>query len=123
MPKRRPMARDSRAYPVSLSHELASGSLVQRPSACKCDRTPLALPFHNGAPTGSPSLLCPSTKPEPNPSPITGLPPEIGQTVILKRPARGYGLVSGTVGFGSPPLPGAAAEPVGVFVASSQRAA
>jgi hypothetical protein len=122
MPKRRHMARDRRAYPVSLSHELASGSLVQWPSASKFDRTPLALPFHNGVPPGSPSLLCPSPEPEANPPPITRAAAAIGKAVILKRPARGNGLVSRTVGFGSPPLLNAEADPLGVFVAGSQRA-
>jgi len=65
---------------------------------------------------------CPSPEPEPNQSPTTGIYPAVGQTVALKRPARGNGLVSRTVGFGSPPLPGAAADPLGVFVAGSQRA-
>jgi len=44
-----------------------------------------------------------------------------GESVALKRPARGNGLVSGTGGFGPPPLLNAVAEPEGVFVAGSQR--
>jgi hypothetical protein len=69
------------------------------------------------------TLLCPSPEPEPNQSPTTGIAPAVGQTVFLKRPARGYGLVSRTVGFDSPPLLNAEADPLGVFIAGSQRAA
>ncbi len=79
-----------------------------------------ALPLQYGVPIGSPSLLCPSPEPEPNQSPTTGIYPAVGQTVALKRPARGYGLVSRTVGFGSPPLLNAEADPLGVFIAGSQ---
>jgi hypothetical protein len=68
------------------------------------------------------TLLCPSPEPEPNPSP-TAIHPAVGQTVALKRPARGYGLVSRTVSFGAPPLLNAEAEPEGVFIAGSQKAA
>ena len=69
------------------------------------------------------TLLCSSPEPEPNQSPTTGIAPAVGQTVFLKRPARGYGLVSMTVGFGSPPLLNAEADPLGVFIAGSQRVA
>jgi len=79
-----------------------------------------ALPFQNGAPKGSPSLLCPSPEPEPNQSSVARIFQAIGQTVILKRSARGNGLVSRTVGFGSPPLLDAEADPLGVFIAGSQ---
>jgi len=118
MPKRRPKARDRRD-PDSLSLELVEDrSSTGRQPVIVTGRLS-ALPFHNGVPRGSPSLLCPSPEPAPNPSPFNGIAPAGGQTVILKRPARGYGLVSGTVGFGTPPLPSAVAEPEGVFVAGS----
>ena len=121
-PKRRHRARDRRD-PFSLSLELAEDR-----SSTGCQPAELigrlfALPFHNGVLIVSLTLLCPSTEPEPNPSPTTGIAPAVGQTVALKRPARGYGLVSRTVGFGSPPLLNAEAEPEGVFIAGSKRAA
>ena len=120
MPKRRPMARGRCAYPASLSFELVEDrSSIGRQPVALIGRLS-ALPFHNGAPIGSPSLLCPSPEPEPNPSPAAKSFLAVGQTVALKRPARGYGLVSRTVGFGSPPLPGAEADPLGVFIAGSQ---
>jgi len=120
MPKRRPMARD-RCDLDSLSLEL-----VEDRSSVGCQPAELtgrlsALPFHNGVLIVSLTLLCPSTEPEPNPSPTTGVAPAVGQTVALKRPARGYGLVSWTAGFGSPPLLNAEADPLGVFVAGSHR--
>ena len=121
MPNRRRMARDRRD-PDSLSFEpVWDRSSIGRQPASVTGRLS-ALPFHNGVPSGSPSLLCPSPEPDPNPSPTTGFAPAIGQTVILKRPARGNGLVSRTVGSGSPPLLNAEADPLGVFVAGSQRA-
>ena len=121
MPNRRLMARD-RCDLDSLSLEL-----VEDRSSTGCQPAELtgrlsALPFHNGVLFKSLTLLCPSTEPEPNQSPITGITPAVGQTVALKRPARGYGLVSWTVGIGSPPLLNAEADPLGVFVADSQRA-
>jgi len=121
MPNRRRMARDRRD-PDSLSLELAGDRSSNGRQPVSLTGRLSALPFHNGAPKGSPSLLCPSPEPEPNQSPITGVTSVVGQTVILSRPARGYGLVSRTVGFGSPPLLYTAADPLGVFVAGSQRA-
>ena len=79
-----------------------------------------ALPFHNGVLIESLSLLCPSPEPEPNPSSAAKSLFTVGQTVFLKRPARGYGLVSRTAGFGSPPLLNAEADPLGVFIAGNQ---
>jgi len=108
-----------------LTHSASSSSWDRSSNGCQpviVTGRLSALPFHNGAPIGSPSLLCPSPEPEPNPSPIPGTVQAIGQSVILKRPARGNGLVSGTGGLGPPPLLNVAAEPEGVFVAGSQRA-
>lgn len=120
-PNRRLMARD-RGDLDPLSLELVGDrSSNGRQPAELTGRLSLSH-FHNGVPKGSPSLLCPSPEPEPNPSPITGTVQAIGQTVILTRPARGNGLVSGTEGFGPPPLLNVAAEPEGVFAAGSQRA-
>jgi hypothetical protein len=119
-PNRRLMARD-RGDLDPLSLELVGDrSSNGRQPAELTGRLSLSH-FHNGVPKGSPSLLCPSPEPEPNPSQIAGTVPAIGQTVILNRPARGNGLVSRTVGFGSPPLPSAVADPLGVFVAGNQR--
>ena len=121
MPNRRPLGRDRRDLD-SLSLELAWDRSSNGRQPISLTGRLSALPFHNGAPIGSPSLLCPLTEPEPNPSPRARHSVAVGQTVALNRPARGNGLVSRTVGFGSPPLPGAAADPLGVFVAGSQRA-
>ena len=119
MPNRRRMARDRRD-PDSLSLELAGDrSSNGRQPAILTGRLS-ALPFHNGVLTESLPLLCPSPEPEPNQSPTTGISSAVGQTVILKRPARGYGLVSRTVGSGPPPLLNAEADPLGVFIAGSQ---
>ena len=121
MPNRRRMAET-----VAILTHSASSSLWDRLSN-GCQPAALtgrlsALPFHNGVPQGSPSLLCPSPEPEPNHVLRRRFRIVAGESVALKRPARGNGLVSRTVGFGSPPLLNAEAEPVGVFVAGSQRA-
>ena len=119
MPNRRLVARDRRD-PDSLSLELARDrSSTGRQPASLTGRLS-ALPFHNGVLIESLSLLCPSPEPEPNPSSAAKSLFTVGQTVFLKRPARGYGLVSRTAGFGPPPLPGAEADPLGVFIAGNQ---
>jgi hypothetical protein len=121
-PKWRHMTRDRRD-PDSLSLELAEDrSSTGRQPAEMIGRL-FALPFQNGVLTESLPLLCPSPEPEPNLSSAVEKSLAVGQTVALKRPARGYGLVSWTVGFGSPPLLNAEADPQGVFVAGSQRGA
>jgi hypothetical protein len=122
MPKRRHKARDRRD-PFLLSLELAEDRSSTGRQPVELIGRLFALPFHNGVLVVSLMLLCSSPEPEPNLSPTTGLALAGGQTVALKRPARGYGLVSWTVGFGSPPLPSAEAEPEGVFVAGSHEAA
>jgi hypothetical protein len=86
MPKRRPMARDRRDPPAVSCELVEDRSSTGRQPADLIGRLS-ALPFHNGAPTGSPSLLCPSPEPEPNLSPNVGAVPTVGQTVALKRPA------------------------------------
>ena len=122
MPQRRPLARGRCAHPASLSFELVEDcSSIGRQPVALIGRLS-ALPFHNGALIESLSLLCPSLEPEPNPSPAAKNLFAVGQAVYLKRPARGYELVSRTVGFGSPPLPDAEADPLGVFIAGSQGA-
>ena len=119
MPNRRPMGRDRRDLDL-LSLELAGDrSSNGRQPAILTGRL-AALPFHNGVLIESLSLLCPSPEPEPNPSSAAKSFLTVGQTVYLKRPARGYGLVSRTAGFGSPPLLYAAADPLGVFIAGNQ---
>ncbi|MBW2726773.1 MAG: hypothetical protein JRE71_20525 [Deltaproteobacteria bacterium] len=116
------MARDRRD-PVALSLELDEDrSSTGRQPVSVIGRLS-ALPFSNGVLTVSLTLLCPSPEPEPNQSSAAKSFFAVGQTVALKRPARGYGLVSRTVGFGSPPLLNAEADPEGVFIAGSQRAA
>ena len=121
MPNRRPMGRDRRDLDL-LSLELAwDRSSNGRQPAILTGRLS-ALPFHIGVLIESLSLLCPSPEPEPNQSSAAKNLFAVGQTVILKRPARGNGLVSRTAGFGSPPLQNAEADPLGVFVAGSQRA-
>jgi hypothetical protein len=121
-PKRRHMTRDRRD-PDSLSLELAEDRSSTGRQPAEMIGHLFALPFQNGVLTESLPLLCPSPEPDPNQSPTTGIAPAGGQTVELMRPARGYGLVSRTVGFGSPPLLNAEAEPEGVFIAGSQRGA
>ena len=121
MPNRRRMAETVAILTHSASSSSWDRSSNGRQPASLTGRLS-ALPFHNGVPPGSSSLLCPSPEPEPNPPPIARAAAAIGQAVILKRPARGNGLVSRTVGLGSPPLLNAEAEPEGVFVAGSQRA-
>ena len=119
MPNRRLMARDRRD-PDSLSLELARDrSSISRQPASLTGRLS-ALPLHNGVLIESLSLLCPSPEPEPNQSSAAKNLFAVRQTVILKRPARGNGLVSRTAGFGSPPLLNAEADPLGVFIAGNQ---
>ncbi len=120
MPNRRHMGRDRRDLD-SLSLELAEDRSSNGRQPASVTGRLSALPLTNGVPTGSPSLLCPSPEPEPNQSSAARVSRATGQTVALKRPARGYGLVSRTVRFGSPPLLNAEADPLGVFVAGNQR--
>jgi len=118
-PKRRPRARDRR-NPDSLSLELAEDRSSTGRQPAELVGHLFALPFHIGVLIESLPLLCPSPEPEPNPSSAAEIFSTDGQTVTLKRPARGYGLVSRTVGFSSPPLLNAEADPLGVFIAGSQ---
>lgn len=121
MPNRRLMARDRRDLD-SLSLELEEDRSSNGRQPADLTGRLSALPFHNGVLFESLTLLCPSPEPEPNQSPTTGIAPAVEQTVALKRPARGHGLVSRTVGPDPPPLLNAEADPLGVFVADSQRA-